>query len=94
MEKQKVNHIKEFMKKVLVIIAIPLLASCKTEILYLTVFPIKKETEMIDTRTIYKFPDNRFRREFYVSDSIFSVIEKSSNDAMKSAIYKTKHLIK
>lgn len=76
------------MKKILLILAVVIVASCKTENVYLTVFPIKRVTETTDT--IYVVPDNRFKREFEKADSIFSVIEKASDDAMKSAILKFK----
>lgn len=78
------------MKKILLILAVASLASCKTSNIYLTVLPIKAVTEITDT--IYVVPDNRFKREFKKADSIFSVIDKASDDAMKSAIFKTKHL--
>lgn len=78
------------MKKTLIIFAVISLAGCKTENIYLMILPIKSVTEITDT--IYIVPDNRFKREFYVSDSIFSVIEKASDEAAKSAISKTKHL--
>lgn len=76
------------MKKILLILAVVIVASCKTENVYLTVFPIKLVTETTDT--IYVVPDNRFKRDFEKADSIFSVIEKASDDAMKSAILKFK----
>ena len=78
------------MKKILLILAAVSLASCKTENIYLTILPIKRVTEITDT--IYVVPDNRFKREFEKADSIFSVIDKASDDAMKSAIFKTTHL--
>lgn len=78
------------MKKILLILAAVSLAGCKTENIYLTVLPIKTVTEITDT--IYVVPDNRFKREFEKADSIFSVIDKASDDAMKSAIFKTIHL--
>lgn len=78
------------MKKILLIFAAVSLAGCKTENIYLTVLPIKAVTEITDT--IYVVPDNRFKREFERADSIFSVINKASDDAMKSAIFKTTHL--
>lgn len=76
------------MKKILLIIAVALLIGCKTENVYLTILPVKRVTEITDT--IYCFPDNRFKREFQRADSIFNVIEKASDDAMKSAILKFK----
>lgn len=76
------------MKKILLILAVVIVASCKTENIYLTVFPTKRVTETTDT--IYVVPDNRFTKEFQRADSIFSVIEKASDDAMKSAILKFK----
>lgn len=76
------------MKKILLILAVVIVASCKTENIYLTVFPTKRVTETTDT--IYVVPDNRFTKEFHRADSIFSVIEKASDDAMKSAILKFK----
>lgn len=78
------------MKKILLILAAVSLAGCKTENIYLMVLPAKRVTEITDT--IYIVPDNRFKREFHVSDSIFSAIDKASDDAMKSAVLKTTHL--
>nr|DAF31040.1 MAG TPA: periplasmic solute binding protein [Caudoviricetes sp.] len=78
------------MKKAVLILAVASLIGCKTENVYLTVFPVKRVTEITDT--IYVVPDNRFKREFQRADSIFSVIDKASDDAMKSAIFKTTHL--
>lgn len=74
------------MKKILLILAVASLVGCKTENIYLTILPIKRVTEITDT--IYVVPDNRFKREFQRADSIFNVIEKTSDDAMKSAILK------
>lgn len=74
------------MKKILLILAVASLASCKTENIYLMVSPVKMVTEITDT--IYVVPDNRFRKEFQRADSIFNIIEKASDDAMKSAILK------
>lgn len=79
------------MKKIVLILTVALLTGCKTENVYLTVFPVKGVTEISDT--IYVFPDNRFKREFEKADSIFSVIDKASDDAMKLSLFKTKHLI-
>lgn len=76
------------MKIILIILAVVSLTGCKTEYIYLTVFPVKGVKEITDT--IYVVPDNRFKREFEKADSIFSVIEKASADAMKSAILKFK----
>ncbi|MDD3041008.1 hypothetical protein [Bacteroides sp.] len=74
------------MKKILLILAVASLVSCKTENVYLTIFPVQRVTEITDT--IYVVPDNRFTREFQRADSIFNVIEKASDDAMESAILK------
>lgn len=74
------------MKKILLILAVASLVGCKTENIYLTILPIKRVTEITDI--IYVVPDNRFKREFQRADSIFNVIEKTSDDAMKSAILK------
>lgn len=79
------------MKKIVLILTVALLTGCKTENVYLTVFPVKRVTEISDT--IYVVPNNRFRREFQIADSIFNIIEKASDEAMKSALLKTKHLI-
>lgn len=79
------------MKKIVLILTVALLTGCKTENVYLTVFPVKRVTEISDT--IYVVPNNRFRREFQRADSIFNIIEKASDEAMKSALLKTKHLI-
>lgn len=76
------------MKKILLILAAASLVSCKTENIYLTILPVTRVTEVTDT--IYVVPDNRFTREFQRADSIFNVIEKASDDAMKSAILKFK----
>lgn len=76
------------MKKILLIIAVASLVGCKTENIYLTVLPLKKVTEITDT--IYVVPDNRFTMDFQRADSVFNVIEKASNDAMKSEILKFK----
>lgn len=76
------------MKKILIILAVVSLTGCKTEYIYLTVFPVKRVTEITDT--IYVVPNNRFRMEFQRADSIFNIIEKASDDAMKSAILKFK----
>ena len=78
------------MKKILLIFAVVAITSCKTENIYLTVFPIKMVTEITDT--IYVVSDNHFAREFQRADSIFSIIEKASDEAAKSAFEKTKHL--
>ncbi|WP_455590489.1 hypothetical protein [Bacteroides sp.] len=77
------------MKKIVLILAVASLIGCKTENVYLTVFPVKRVTEITDT--IYVIPDNRFKREFEKADSIFTVIEQASDDAMKSAILKTRY---
>lgn len=74
------------MKKLLLILAVTSLVGCKTENIYLTILPVKRVTEITDT--IYVIPDNRFKSEFQRADSIFNVIEKASDDAMKSAILK------
>ena len=71
-----------------IILAVVSLTGCKTEYIYLTVFPVKGVTEITDT--IYVASDNRFKMDFQKADSIFSVIEKASDDAMKSAILKFK----
>lgn len=78
------------MKKTLLILAAVSLAGCKTENVYLTVFPVKRVTEITDT--IFVVPDNRFTQEFQRADSIFSVIDQASDEAMKSAKEKTRHL--
>lgn len=77
------------MKKLLLILTVVIVASCKTENVYLTVFPIKRITEITDT--IYVVPDNRFKKDFHIADSLF---EKASDEAMKSAHEKIKHLLK
>lgn len=77
------------MKKILLILAVALLAGCKTENIYLTILPVTRITEITDT--IYYLPDNRFRREFQIADSVF---EKASDEAMKSSKEKVKHLLK
>ena len=71
---------KTKMKKLLLILTVVIVASCKTENVYLTVFPIKRITEITDT--IYVVPDNRFKKDFHIADSLF---EKASDEAMKSA---------
>ncbi|WPO59299.1 hypothetical protein [Bacteroides fragilis] len=76
------------MKKILLIIAVALLIGCKTENIYLTIFPVKRIVEITDT--IYVVPGNRFKREFQKADSVFNIIEKASDDAMKSAVLKFK----
>lgn len=77
------------MKKILLILAVALLAGCKTEIVYLTILPATRVTEITDT--IYVVPDNRFKKDFHIADSLF---EKASDEAMKSAHEKNKHLLK
>lgn len=77
------------MKKILLILAAVSLASCKTENIYLMIFPAKMVTEITDT--IYVV-ENRFTMEFQRADSIFNIIDKASDEAMKSATSKTKHL--
>ena len=77
------------MKKILLILAVALLSGCKTEIVYLTIFPATRVAEITDT--IYCLHDNRFRREFQIADR---VIEKASDEAMKSSKEKVKHFIK
>lgn len=77
------------MKKILLILAVVIVASCKTENVYLTVFPTKRVTEITDT--IYIVPDNRFKKDFHIADSLF---EKASDEAMKSSKEKVKHLLK
>lgn len=52
------------MKKLLLILTVVIVASCKTENVYLTVFPIKRITEITDT--IYVVPDNRFKKDFHI----------------------------
>lgn len=76
------------MKKIVIILAVVSLTGCKTENIYLAVFHVKRVTEITDT--IYVSSDNRFKKDFEKADSIFSVIEKASDDAMKSAILKFK----
>lgn len=78
------------MKKIILILVVASLVGCKTENVYLTVFPVKIVTEITDT--IYVVPDNRFTIEYQRADSIFSIIEDASYEAMKSSISKTKHL--
>ena len=75
------------MKKILLILVVALLSGCKTEIVYLTILPVTRVTEITDT--IYVVPDNRFRKEFQIADSLF---ENASDEAMKSAHEKVKHL--
>ena len=77
------------MKKILLIIAVASLAGCKTENIYLTISPVKRVTEVVDTIVIYQVPVHRFTREFQIADSVFEI---ASDKAMKSAILKTKHL--
>lgn len=77
------------MKKILLILAVALLAGCKTENIYLTILPVTRVTEITDT--IYCLPDNRFRRDFRRADSVF---ERASDEAMKSSKEKVKHLLK
>lgn len=74
------------MKRTLLILTITLLVGCKTENIYLTILPVTRITETMDT--IYIVNNNRFKGEFQRADSIFNVIEKASDDAMKSAILK------
>lgn len=74
------------MKKILLILTAVSLVGCKIENIYLTIFPVKRVTETTDT--IYVVPGNRFKREFQKADSVFNIIEKASDDAMKSAILK------
>jgi hypothetical protein len=88
MYKSIVTNNEKVMKKILIILAVVSLTGCKTEYIYLTVFPVKGVTEITDT--IYVASDNRFKMDFQKADSIFSVIEKASDDAMKSAILKFK----
>lgn len=76
------------MKKILLILAIASLVGCKTKNVYLTIFPVQRVTKITDK--IYVVPDNHFTRDFHIADSIFNVIEKASDDAMKSAILKFK----
>ena len=87
-EDKKLTYNIKIMKKILIILAVVSLTGCKTEYIYLTVFPVKGVTEITDT--IYVASDNRFKMDFQKADSIFSVIEKASDDAMKSAILKFK----
>jgi hypothetical protein len=87
-EDKKLTYNNKVMKKILIILAVVSLTGCKTEYIYLTVFPVKGVTEITDT--IYVASDNRFKMDFEKADSIFSVIEKASDDAMKSAILKFK----
>lgn len=75
------------MKKILLIIAVAIMSGCKTENVYLTVFPVKRVTEITDT--LYVVPDNRFKKYFQRADSIFNV---ASDEAMKSTLLKTKRL--
>ena len=63
------------MKKILLILAIASLVSCKTKNIYLTILPVTRVTEITDT--IYCLPDNRFRRDFQIADSVF---EKASDE--------------
>ena len=79
------------MRQMLLILAVSSLISCKTENIYLTVFPVKRVTEITDT--IYIVPANRFGKEFQRADSLFNIIEKASDEAMMEALKKTKHLI-
>lgn len=73
------------MNKILLIIAVALLVGCKTENIYLSIYPMQMVTEITDT--IYVVPDNRFTMEFQRADSI---VKKASDEAMKSAIFKFK----
>lgn len=75
------------MKKTLLILAVVIVWSCKTENIYLCVFP-QKEVQTI-TDTVY-IAHNRFTRQFDIADSIF---DKASRGAMRSASEKTKHFL-
>lgn len=69
----------------LLILAVASLVGCKTENIYLTIFPVQRVTEKTDTT--YFVPDNRFRKEFQRADSI---LKTASDDVMKSVILKFK----
>lgn len=77
------------MNKILLIIVVASLANCKTENVYLTVYPVQRVAEITDT--VYVAKPNRFRKDFQKADSVFKV---ASEKAIKSSFFKTKYLRK
>lgn len=78
------------MKKILLILAVIVFISCKTERIYLIILPQDEIKTVTVKEDKYVIPYNRFSRKFNVSDSAFRVV---SDKAMMSAMEKTKHLI-
>lgn len=71
------------MKAILFIALLLVCCSCKTYNVYLIpVYPAP----------VCAPSANRFTSQFHGADSLFRVIEKASEDAMKAAHEKTKHL--
>lgn len=77
-------------KKIILVLAIIAFASCKTEQVYLIVFPQREVKTVIFKKNRCEIPYNRFTREFQIADSAF---EKASKEAMQSASEKTKYLL-
>lgn len=76
------------MKAILFIALLLVCCSCKTYDIYL----IETKPESVCSAPACVPSVNRFTSQFHKADSLFRVIEKASEDAMKAAHEKTKHL--
>ena len=81
------------MKLVLMILAALSMTGCKTYNITFQEVKAKPTTDTVyvtETAYIYR---NRFTKQFHEADSVFRIIQKASNEAAKSALESTKHLI-
>lgn len=77
------------MKKALLLLFLALITGCTTtERIYVIILP-QEETVIVPVTEAVRHTHNRFTKQFHASDSLFSVFEKASDEAMKSAIEKT-----
>lgn len=76
------------MKAILFIALLLVCCGCKTYNVYL----IETKQEPVYPALVCAPSVNRFTSQFHGADSLFRVIEKASEDAMKAAHEKTKHL--
>lgn len=76
------------MKAILFIALLLVCCSCKTYNVYL----IEVKPGPVHSAPAFVPSVNRFTTQFHEADSLFRVIEKASEDAMKAAHEKTKHL--
>ena len=76
------------MKAISFIILLLMCCGCKTYNIYMT------ESNHEPIQSVPERSGNRFTPQFHEADSLFRVIEKDSDEAMKKAYEQTKHLLK